>query len=108
MDLVDEEHLALLQIRQHRREIAGFLDHRSGRRTNRHAELVGDDAGERGLAEPGRPVQQHVIERLAALLGGLDRHVQVFADAFLADVVVERPRPKPGLVLGIVVGRGPG
>ena len=64
-----------------------------------HAELVGDDVGERRLAEPGRAVEQHVIERLAALLGRGDRHLQVLAHAILPDVVVERARPQPGLVL---------
>ena len=67
------------------------------------AELVGDDGGERGLAESRRPVQQHVIERLAALRGGRDRDVEVFAYALLADVLVERPRPEPRLVLRILV-----
>jgi hypothetical protein len=35
-------------------------------------EFVGDDVGERRLAQAGRAVEQHVIERLAARLGGLD------------------------------------
>ena len=30
------------------------------------AELVADDLRERRLAEPGRPGEQHVVERLAA------------------------------------------
>ena len=59
--------------------------------------------GERRLAEPGRPVEQHVIERLAALLRRGDRHLQVLAHAILADVLVERPRPQPRLVLDVLV-----
>ena len=98
---VDEEHLAHLERRQHRRQIAGLFDDRAGRRSDRHAELVGDHVGKRGLAEPGRTVQQHVIERLAPLPGRGNRDVQIFADAILADVLVERPRPQPGLVLDV-------
>ena len=45
----------------------GFSITGPGRRPDRHAELVGDDVGERRLAEPRRAVEQHVIERLAAL-----------------------------------------
>ena len=48
-------------------------------------------------------MQQHVIERLAALLGGGDRDVQVLADAILADVLVELARPQPRFVLRVVV-----
>ena len=74
-----------------------------GRRAHRHAQLVADDVRERGLAEPGRTVEQHVVERLAALPRGRDRHLQVLAHALLADVVAQRPRPQPRLVLGVVV-----
>ena len=44
-------------------EIAGLLDRRSRRRAHRHAELVADHVRQRRLAEAGRSVQQHVIER---------------------------------------------
>ena len=81
----------------------GFSITGPGRRADRHAELVGDDVAERRLAETGRAVEQHVIERLAALSRRGDRHLQVLAHAILADVVVEPPRPQPGLVLGVVV-----
>ena len=94
VDFVDEEHLARLQVRQDRRQIAGPFEHRPRRRTHRHAKLVADHIGQRRLAEPGRTVEQHVIERLAALPRRGNRHVQVLAHAFLADVVVERPRPQ--------------
>ena len=40
VDFVDEEHLALLEVRQHGGEIAGLLDHRTGGRPDRDAELV--------------------------------------------------------------------
>ena len=48
-------------------------------------------------------MQQHVIERLAALPGGGDRDVQVLADAILADVVVELARTQSRFVLRVVV-----
>ena len=91
------------EVGQDRREIAGLLEHRARRRAHRHAQLVGDDVGERRLAEPGRAVQQHVIERLAALPGGGNRDLQVLADAILADVVVERARAQARFVLRVLV-----
>ena len=84
-------------------EIARLLEHRTRGRPDRRAELVADDVGERRLAEAGRTVQQHVIERFGALAGGRDRHLQVLAHAILADVVVEHARPKARLVLRVVV-----
>ena len=103
VDLVDEQHFALAEIGEDRREVARLLEHRARGRADRHAELVGDDVGERRLAEPGRAVEQHVIERLAALPRRGDRDLQVLADAVLADVLVERARPQAGFVLRVLV-----
>ena len=104
MDLVDEQHLALAEVREDGREIAGALEHRPRRGANRRAELVGDHVGERRLAEAGRTVQQHVIERLATAGRRGNRDLQVGADAVLADVVVEPTRAQPRFVLDVVVG----
>ena len=103
MDLVDEEHLVLLEVGQHAGEIARLLDHRSGGGAHRHAHLVADDVGERGLAESGRTVEQHVIERFAAAACGGNRHLQVVAHAILPDVLVERARTQSRLVLRVLV-----
>ena len=73
VDLVDEEDLALLEVREHRRQVAGLLEHRARRGPHRHAQFVADDVRQRRLAEPGRAVEQDVVERLAALPGGRDR-----------------------------------
>ena len=100
---VDEEHIALLEIGQDARQIAGLLERRPRRGAHRRAELVGNDVGQRRLAQPRRAVEQHVIERLAALARGRDRNDQVLAHALLADVVAQRPRTQPRLVLGVVV-----
>jgi hypothetical protein len=104
VDLVDEEHLPGLEVGEDRREIAGLLEHRTGRRSHGDAELVRDHVRERRLAEAGRAVQQHVIERLAALPRGSDRHVEVLANVVLPDVLVERAGPEPCLVLTLLVG----
>ena len=108
MNLVDEEDLVLLQVGQHPGQVARLLDDRSGGRAHRHAHLVADDVGERGLAEAGRAIEQHVIERLAAAARRGNRHLQVVADAILADVFVERARPQSRLVLRVVVGAAGG
>jgi hypothetical protein len=65
VDLVDEQHLARLEVGEDRREVAGALEHRTRRRAQGRAHLVSDDVRERGLAETRRPEQQHVVEHLA-------------------------------------------
>ena len=70
VDLVDEQHVARLEVREQRREIARPLEHRTRGLVQGHAELVRDDVRERGLAEAGRPEEQRVVERLAAAARG--------------------------------------
>ena len=77
VDLVDEEHFALGEIGQDGREVARTFDHRSGGRPHRDAELVADHVRERRLAEARRSVEQHMVERFAAPLGGRNRHLQI-------------------------------
>ena len=103
MDLVDEENLVLLEIREHRGQIARLLDDRPGCRAHRHAQLVANDVGERRLAEARRSVEQDVIERFLAPARGGNRHMQVVAHAILADVLVQRSRAESRLVLRVVV-----
>ncbi len=89
MDLVDEENVVLLQVREDRGQIAGLLDYRPGRRLQVRAHLVRHDDAERGLSETGRAVEQHVIERLAALESGLDEDLQILGHLLLTDVLTE-------------------
>ena len=65
VDLVDEQHVARLQVGQQRGEIAGALDDRPRGGAEADPQLAGDDLRQRRLAEPGRPEEQHVVERLA-------------------------------------------
>ena len=65
VDLVHEEHGARLERREEGGDVALALERRARRLHERHVELVRDDLRERGLAEPGRAGEQHVVERLA-------------------------------------------
>jgi hypothetical protein len=52
---------------------------------------------ERGLAEARRAEQQHVVERFLAVARRLDEHRELAPDLFLADVLLEHPRPQRAL-----------
>ena len=51
VDLVEEEHLALGERGEHRREVAGVLDRRAAGDPERLVDLGGDDHRQRRLAE---------------------------------------------------------
>src|SRR5688572_21253406 len=72
VNLVDEQDLVFLEVGQHAGKVPRLLDRRAGRGGHRHAHLVRNHERERRLAEAWRPVQQHMIERFAALAGGRD------------------------------------
>jgi hypothetical protein len=78
-------------------------------RADVHAHLAGDEHGQRGLAESGRPEEQDVIERLAPLPRRVDGDLEVLLHAFLAHEFVQPGRPQRGLGGGLVgqrLGRG--
>ena len=66
MDLVDEQHVARLQVGQDRGQIAGPGDHRARGRPKADTQFVRDDLRQRGLAQARRTEEQRVVQGLAA------------------------------------------
>jgi hypothetical protein len=96
VDLVDEEDVMLLEVRQDGGEVAGAFDRGTGGDADGDAHLGGDDVSEGGLAKAGRAVEEQVVERFAALLGGVDGDAEVVLELLLADELVEAPGAKCG------------
>ena len=97
MDLVDEEDVVLVERGEHRGEVPGPLDGRTGGVAHVDAELARDDRRERGLAEAGWAVEEDVVGRLSPALRRLEQDGEVGLDLALADVLVERARPEGAL-----------
>ena len=89
MDLVDEQNIVGFEVGEQRREIARPLQHRTRGLAQIDAHLLGDDVRQRGLAQPRRAEQQHMVERLAPMARGLDEDFELTADLLLADVFGE-------------------
>src|SRR5258708_6635787 len=89
VDLVYEEHVPGLQVGEERRQVAGALDHRAGRRVKSDPHLPRHDLRERGLAEARRPVEQHVIEGLAPRPRRLHEDAEVLPGLALPHELVE-------------------
>src|SRR5882672_10138767 len=96
VDLVDEQHVALFEVGEQRREVASFGDHRTRRGAEIDAEFARHDLRERGLAEAGRAHQQYVIERLAPRARRLDEDAEVLARLLLADELAQPLRAQRG------------
>ena len=97
MNFVDEQNVALFEVGEQRREIAGLGDHRAGGRAEIDAELARDDLRERGLAQARRPDEQDVIERLFAPARRLDEHREIGARLRLPDELGEPLRAQRGV-----------
>jgi hypothetical protein len=87
MDFVDEQHVVRFEVGQHRREVAGALQHRARGMAQVDPHLVGDDVGQRGLAQARRTEQQHMVHRFGTPPGRLDEDFELTADLLLADVI---------------------
>ena len=98
VDLVDEEHVAVLQVGQQRGEIAGPGQDRAGGDAEPGAHLGGHDPGQGRLAQPGRPREEDVVHGLAPLPGRLQHDPQMLDQFGLPEELGERPRPEPDLL----------
>ena len=94
VNLVDEKHLLVAEIGQDGSEVALDLQSRPGSLLKGHSQFVGDDGGESGLAQPGRTVEQNMIQRFAAGSSRLDGDCQVFFDLGLTDEFRQALRPQ--------------
>src|SRR2546425_314823 len=89
VDLVHEQDVALLEVGQDGGQVPGALECRPRRGPKPRADLVGNDPGQRRLAEPGRSREQHVVDPLASTAGAPDQQAPLLPDAGLADALLD-------------------
>jgi hypothetical protein len=102
MDLVDEQDVSGLEVREDRDEVAGPLEGRARRHADLGAHLGGDDMRQARLAEPRRTGEQQVRTLLAPLLRGTENYREVLLDVGLSDELIERSRTQGAIELGVV------
>ncbi len=106
MDFIDKQHIAFLKIGQHGGQITGAFDHRPGGGADIHAHFVCYDIGQRGFAQPGRAIEEDVIQRFLALSGGLNEYRKVGTNLFLANIFGQLRGAQGGIpVILTVYGR---
>ncbi len=107
VDLVHEQDVAGLDAREDAHEIVAALERRPRARLEPAAHLVGEDDRQRRLAEPGWPVEEHVVQALVALPSSLDRDPEALDRLALADVLVQALGPQRALERRLVRERAP-
>src|SRR5512147_29074 len=103
VDLIDEQYVTVLQIGQDGGQVPRALEHRARCRLDADPELMGDDVGKRGLAEPRRSAEQHMVERFSPAPGRLDEDAKVVLDPVLSHEIIEVERPQAPVELNLVV-----
>ena len=104
VDLVDEQHIVFVEIGQQCGQISGFFNGRAGGNADVNPHLVGNDACQRSLAQTGRTVQQHMIQRLGPQFCRLNVDLQIILGLFLTGVFVKQFGAQTALLL-VVVGQ---
>ena len=105
VDLVDEQHVVLDQVGQHRGQVTRSFEGGAGRHPQRRTQFGGDDHRQRRLAEAGWAGQQDVIRCAAAVLGALDDQLQLFAHPRLTDELAERARTQARVDVALADGQ---
>ena len=93
MNLIHEQHVARLEVRQQSGQIARALQHGTRGLPQVDLEFVGDDVCERGLAEARRTEDEHVIQGFAAHARRLHEDAHLGLHVGLTHVVGEALRP---------------
>ena len=98
MDLVDEQHVAVVEVGEDGGEVAGALERGTAGDPQADVHLGGDDSRQRGLAQAGRAREQQVVGGLAATARGAEQDLEVLLEPRLADELVEPPGPERDLL----------
>ena len=108
VDLVDEQHVAGLELGEHGREVPGPLHCRARGGLEVGLEFVGDNVSQGGLAEAGRSGKQQVVDWFAALASGTEQHVEMPLELSLANEVTQGAGPESRFakpIDGLRIGR---
>ncbi len=93
MDLVDEQHVALVELGEDGGQVAGPLDGGARRGVEVGVDLGGDDGRQRRLPQARGAGEEQVVGRLAPAAGGLEQDLEVGLELGLAHELRQPPGP---------------
>ena len=89
MNLIDEEHIVRLQTGQDACQVSGLVQHRTAGELESHAQLVGNDIAQGGLAQSWRAMKQRMVERLATITSCLHEDAKVVHHLLLSAEILK-------------------
>ena len=101
VNLVDEEHIVLLERGEQSRQVARLVEHGAAGHFKSHSHLVGNNARQSGLSQSWRSIEQRVVECLASLSCSSDKDLEIVDDAFLPGKVAKPRRPQSLLKIAV-------
>src|SRR5271155_2522253 len=107
VNLIQKEKILRLQRSEHRGQVTFFLQQRPRADLDRRSHLIRQNLRQRRLAQPRRPVQQHMIQRLTPRARCFHRNLQIFFHPILPDVIGKLLRANAGLYARILIERLP-
>src|SRR5271170_2932668 len=87
VNFIQKEKILRLQRSEHRGQVAFFLQQRPRTDLDRRTHFIRQNLRQSRLAQPRRPIQQHVIQRLSARPRRFHRNLQIFFHPILSDVI---------------------
>ena len=87
MDFIDEQHIALFEVRKDRSKVSRTLDGWTAGSFDVRAQLIGNHGGKGGLAQARRPREQDMVRNVATLLRSLNQDGKRLLDLRLAEIV---------------------
>ena len=97
MNFIDKQNIPRVQVGEDGGQIPRPLDGGARGDADILAHFRRHDAGQGGLAQARRAVEQNVIQRVVALEGGVDINAQAVFHLVLADIFPQMMRPQGGV-----------
>ncbi len=104
MYLVDKEHIVFLKRSEQSGKVAGLVENRTRCHFEAHAQFVGNDVAQSGLAESRRSVKQHMVKCFATLPCSRDKDAEVLYNLVLSGKIGQALGAQ-GLLKVLVIAR---
>jgi len=92
VNFIDKQHIIRFQTGKHSRQIARFIEHRTGSNLKTNSQFIGNNIGKRRFSQSRRPVQQYMIQRLATQAGCFNEDTQIVHHLILSAEVFKGQR----------------
>jgi len=94
MNLVDEKYISLLKVGKEACKVTRFIKNGAGGYSQVYAKFICDYCCQGGLSQPGRSMEQNMVERFTSLLCCSDKNLKVIDYLLLPFKITKSKRPE--------------